>query len=85
MDNLRFHMKKRHFLAQAEIVSVLSSTQSNAEKLSLAQFRFSLGMSLQPKGCLSETFPLPTHLSTLLAKDLLTPPRYSFQFRGTPG
>jgi len=38
-------MKKQHFLAQAEIVSVLSSTQSNAEKLGPAQFRFSLGLT----------------------------------------
>jgi len=42
-------MKKRHFLAQAEIVSVLSSTQSNAEKLGPAQFRFSLGVRVDPR------------------------------------
>jgi len=38
-------MKKWHFLAQAEIVSILSSTQLNAEKLGPAQFWFSLGLS----------------------------------------
>src|SRR5947208_8389822 len=46
-DDLRFHLKKRHFLAQAEIVGVLSPTQPNSEKLGPAQCQFSLGLTAQ--------------------------------------
>jgi len=46
VDDLRFHLKTGNFLAQAEIISVLSPTQSNSEKLGPAQFQFSLGLTI---------------------------------------
>jgi len=46
-DDLRFHLKSGNFLGQAEIVSILSPTQSNSEKLGPSQCRFSLGLSTE--------------------------------------
>ena len=47
-EDLRFHLESGHFLAQAEIISVLSPTQSNTAKFGPAQRRFSLGFKAHP-------------------------------------
>jgi len=56
MEDLIFASEKHHFLGQAEIISILSPTQSKLEKLCPAQFWFSLG-SIPGLACFVELLP----------------------------